>query len=109
SVSPVGDVVYLTELVEAYARVPIVDIRGKGLGEVPLPGLGAVGVEWCQPLLSTLPKGHPEKFLFTFSSLTVSPGLYCHTPGQDGIDTLQGPKERLHNAVVEDRWASSSD
>lgn len=109
TVTPVGEALYLSELVDTYARVRIADLDGKHLGEVPMPGRGAVGAELLYPGLSTLPIGHPEKFLFAFSSLTVSPGIYSHTPGQEGVETLQAPHVRLENTVVEDRWAVSAD
>lgn len=109
TVAPVGEALYLTEFVDTYARVRIVDLDGKALSEVPLPGRGAVGIERSHLMLSTLLKGHPEKFLFTFSSLTVSPGIYSHTPGHEGIETLQAPQVRLESTLVEDRWAVSAD
>jgi len=108
SVTPVGEALYLTEFVDTYARVRIVDLDGKELGEVPLPGRGAVS-ELPFPLMNLVPKEHPEKFLFGFSSLTVSPGIYSHAPGQKEIETLQAPQVRLENALVEDRWAVSAD
>ncbi|OLT01255.1 hypothetical protein BJF90_32690 [Pseudonocardia sp. CNS-004] len=37
SVTPVGDVLYLAEFVDTYARIRIVDAAGNALGEVPLP------------------------------------------------------------------------
>jgi prolyl oligopeptidase len=108
TVTPVGEVLYLTNFVDTYARVDIVDCEGQSFGEVPLPGLGAVS-ELPYPMMNLVPKGHPEKFLFGFSSLTVSPGIYSHTPGQVRIETLQAPHVRLENTVVEDRWAVSAD
>lgn len=108
TVTPVGDVLYLSELVDTYARVRIVDRDGKQLGEVPLPGPGAIG-ELPFPMSNLFPKGHPQKFLFAFSSLTVSPAIYSHTPGHDRLEVLQGPQVRLENTVVEDRWAVSTD
>src|SRR6202035_996686 len=41
TVTAVGETLYLTEFVDTYARVRIVDLDGNELGEVPLPGRGA--------------------------------------------------------------------
>jgi prolyl oligopeptidase len=108
TVTPVGEALYLTEFVDTYTHVRYLDLDGKELGEVPLPGRGAVS-ELPFALMNLLPKGHPDKFLFGFSSLTVSPGIYSHTPGHAGIETLKEPQVRLENTVVEDRWAVSAD
>lgn len=108
TLTPVGNTLYLTEFLNTYARVRIVTLDGKELGEVSLPGRGAVS-ESPFPMTNLIPKGHPEKFVFAFSSLTVSPGLYCHTPGQEGIETLQAPQVRIEGTVVEDHWAVSAD
>lgn len=108
TVTPVGEVLYLSEFVDTYSRVRIVNLDAKVLGELPLPGRGAVS-ELQFPLMNMLPKGHPQKYLFGFSSLTVSPGIYSHAPGQEGIQTLLAPKVRLANTVVEDHWAVVAD
>jgi prolyl oligopeptidase len=108
TVTPVGEALYLTEFVDTYARIRVVDLDGKALGEVPLPGRGAVS-ELPFPMMNLVQRGHPEKFLFAFSSLTVGWGIYIHTPGESRIRTLREPKVQLDNAVVEDRWAVSAD
>jgi prolyl oligopeptidase len=108
TVTAVGETLYLTELVDTYARVRILDLDGNKLGEVPLPGRGAVN-ELPFPMMNLVAKCHSSKFLFAFSSLTVSPAIYSHTPRQKEIETLQGPQERLENTIVEDRWAISAD
>jgi prolyl oligopeptidase len=108
TVTLVGDALYLTELVETYARVRIVDLNGKDLGEVPLPTCGAVS-EMPFPLMNLSPKGHPERFLFGFSSLTVSQGIYSYARGESRIEAVSEPQVRLENTVVEDRWAVSAD
>jgi len=108
AVTPVGELFYLTEFVDTYARIRIVDFDGKERGEVPLPGRGAIS-ELPFPLMNLVPKGHPEKFLFAFSSLTTSAAICCHAPGQRGIDVIAEPQVIIQNAVVEDRWAVSKD
>jgi prolyl oligopeptidase len=108
SVTPVGEMLYLSEFVDTYARVRIVDLNGKDRGTVPLPALGALS-ELPFPLMNLTPRGHSRKFLFGFSTLTSSWGIYSHTPGEEGIETLQEPRVRIENAIVEDRWAISAD
>jgi prolyl oligopeptidase len=107
SVTPVGDTIYLTELADTYARVRVVDLDGAELGQVPLPGRGALAAP-SFPLMKALPAGHPDEYLFGFSSLTESWGVYRHRPGDVGIETLKPPRVRL-DAVVEDLWATSAD
>ncbi len=107
SVTPVGDTIYLTSLADTYARVRVVGLDGADLGQVPLPGRGALA-EPSFPLMKALPSGHPDEYLFGFSSLTESWGVHRHRPGDDGIETLRSPKVRL-DAVVDDLWATSAD
>jgi prolyl oligopeptidase len=110
TVTPVGNNLYLTEFVDTYSRVRIVDSFGKPAGEVPLPTRGAVvSGSILQPILDLLPKGHPDKFIFAFSSLTVSAAIYSHTPGCPDLEMLQAPQAQLDDAVVEERWAVSTD
>jgi prolyl oligopeptidase len=108
TVTPIGEALYLTEFIDTYTRVRILDLDARVLGEVPLPSRGTVN-ELPFPLLNLIPKGHPRMFLFAFSSLTVSPGIYAHTPGHGQVETLQEPQVRLENTVVEDHWAVSTD
>jgi len=109
SITPVGDFLYLSELVDTYSRVRIVDLEGQEVGEVPLPGRGAIG-GWGQlsPLLGLIPTGHPDEYVFSFSSLTESCGIYRHRPAPTELETLQAPEVRI-DAVVEDFWANSAD
>jgi len=107
-VTPVGDLLYLTELVDTYSRVRIVNLSGEIIGEVPLPDKGAIA-ELPFPMMNLVAKGHPEEFLFSFSSLTESTGVYRHRPGNRNIDTLFAPQISIDNAIVEDHWATSAD
>jgi prolyl oligopeptidase len=108
SVTPVGDRLYVNELVDTFARIRVFDTEGEPQGEVPLPGLGAID-ELPFPLMNLSPRGHPEEFLFAYSSLTHSWGTYRHRPGDDTIETLEEPAVFLPGAVVESRWATSKD
>jgi prolyl oligopeptidase len=109
TLTPVGQWLYLTEFINTYARVRIVDLCGRWIGEVALPGHGAIVSELPFPMMNLTPRGHPAKFLFGFSSLTTSPAIYSHTPGEAGIDTIRTSQVTLENVVVEDRWATSAD
>jgi prolyl oligopeptidase len=108
TVTPVGSVLYLTQFADTYSQVRVVDLDGNHLQELPLPARGAVA-EALSPMMNVVPKGHPDRFLFSFSSLTASSGIYCHTPGHAEIETLQEPQVRLQNTEVEDHWATSKD
>jgi prolyl oligopeptidase len=103
-----GNRLYITEFVDTYARVRILDLDGALIGEVPLPGKGAIA-EQPFPLMNLAPQGHPDDLLFAFSSLTSSPGLYRYHTGSGELEVVQAPKVTLPDVVVEDRWALSPD
>ncbi len=106
SVTPIGDVLYVTEFVDTYSKVRIVDRTGADLGTVPLPGDGAVG-EPPFSVMNALPPAHTGEFVFAFATLTSSWGVYRHGP--EGLETLRPPAVTLDGAVVEDHWATSAD
>ena len=108
TVTPIGDALYLSELVDTYARVRIVDLAGSTLGTVPLPGKGALS-ELGGALMNLVPPPQPARFMFGFSSLTASPGIYSHASHERQLEILQEPRARLDEAIVEDRWAVSAD
>lgn len=108
TVTPVGDVLYLSELVDTYSRVRIVDLAGQCLGEVPLPGRGAIG-ELSFPISTLAAKLNAERFVFSYSSFTASSGIYSHAPGNALLETLQEPEVTLSSVVTEDHWSTSSD
>jgi prolyl oligopeptidase len=107
SLTPVGEQWYLSELVDTYSRIRILDQRGTVVGEVPLPGKGVVG-EHPLPYMNLVPRGDRESLIFAFSSLTASWGTYLHLAGAAEIAELEPPAVRL-DAVVEDLWAVSRD
>jgi prolyl oligopeptidase len=107
SVTAVGDFLYLHEFVDTYSRVRMVDLDGNVAGEVPLPGKGTLA-ELPFPLMTLTPQGHPDEYVFGFSSLTASWGTYRHRPGESGVETLAEPTVSI-DAVVEDLWAPSED
>ncbi|MBP2367528.1 prolyl oligopeptidase family serine peptidase [Pseudonocardia parietis] len=104
----VGELLYVSEFVDTYARVQIYDRSGTHLGEVPLPGRGAIG-EHGYPYPNLVPRGHPGEFWFPFSTLTSSWGTYRHRPGATEVEELQAPAVIVADAVVEDHWATSRD
>lgn len=107
SITLVGDCIYLSELVDTYARVRILHPNGT-LSEMPLPGPGVID-EQPFPLMNLVENGHPDEFLFLFSTLSTSLGVYCHRPGEKAFRVLQSPKIVLENTVIEDHWAVSAD
>ncbi|WP_327586920.1 prolyl oligopeptidase family serine peptidase [Nonomuraea sp. NBC_00507] len=107
-VVPVGDLLYVNEFADTYARVRIVDRTGAPRGEVPLPGRGALDQQPF-PFMALSPRGHPEEFVFAYSTLTESSGVYRHLPASDAVEVLAEPAVRLEGAVTEDRWATSAD
>lgn len=108
TITPVAGVLYLSEFVDTYARVRIVDRSGAQLGEVPLPAKGALG-EGPFPYMNLVLRGDRDSFVFSFSSLVASWGVYRHTPGDGSVTELDAPAARLADAVVEDHWATSPD
>lgn len=107
NVTVIGQQLYVTELVDTYARVRMFQADGSFVGEVSLPGRGAVA-EMPFPLMEHFAKRPSESFVFAFSSLTESWGIYSHRPGDAHTETLIPPDVRIEAAVVEDRWANSS-
>lgn len=108
SLIPIGERLYLTELLDTYARVRIFDLTGKLLEEMPLPGRGAVA-DLGFPMMELFAKQPADEFVFNFSSLTASWGTYLHRPGTSRLETLIEPKVRIENAIVEDHWGTSPD
>lgn len=108
TITAVGQQLYLTEFDDTYSRLRVIDHSGKAVTEVALPGRGALaGPSWA--LAHMLPKGHPDEYLFIFSSFVESWGVYRHRPGDDEIECLRAPAMTLPDAVVDDCWAVSED
>ncbi|MES2496005.1 MAG: prolyl oligopeptidase family serine peptidase [Pseudomonadota bacterium] len=114
-VRPVGNRLYVIETLDAYARVRIFSLGGEFLGTVPMPGRGVIsllhvpGIEVTLPLISSCMPVDSAGFIFGYSSLTTSWGLYLHEPGDAPLQTLIPPDVRIDGAVVEDRSAISFD
>jgi prolyl oligopeptidase len=107
TLTPVGDAIYLMEFVDTYSRVRVVDHQGVVKQEVHLPGKGTVA-EQPFPYQNLVPRGDRDSFVFAFSTLTASWGVYQHRPGSDAVLELDAPAVRI-DAVVDDLWATSAD
>lgn len=108
SLTPVGHHLYLSELIDTYSRVRIIELNGNIKGEVPLPGNGVVSE---QPIktMQLVSRGYLDEYLFPFSTPTQSWGVYSHRPGADTIETLKPPEVAIENTIVEDAWSVSAD
>lgn len=104
---PVGDLFYVCELVDTYARVRAIDLAGRVVQQVPLPGNGAISEQPFPYMNLARPVGH-STFLFSFSTLISSWGAYEHAPGEPQVRQLDAPKVTV-DAVVEDYWVTSTD
>ncbi|WP_026196905.1 prolyl oligopeptidase family serine peptidase [Sciscionella marina] len=106
----VGELLYVSQSIDTYARVRIFDQNGAVTGAVPLPGKGALGELPFQFLaLGQHQTGHPDEYVFAHSTLTSSWGVYRHRPGDTEIEVLRELAVTLANTVVEDLWATSRD
>jgi prolyl oligopeptidase len=106
-VLPVGDYLYLEELVDTYSHVRILNRDGSPAGEVPLPAHAALD----QPpfLFMTLSRpSHPDEYVFSYATLTRSPAICRHRPGDAAIDELR-PPDLVLDATITDHWATSPD
>ena len=99
---------YVAEFVETYSRIRVFDERGQLRGSVPLPDRGAL-VEMPFPMMNLEHRANADAFVFAFSSLTRSAGVYRHVPGGSETETLKAPERILENVVVDDYEATSED
>lgn len=107
SVTPVGEHLYLGELDRTFARVRVLDHAGGVVGEVPLPGQGAVAAPFFA--LTGLAVGAPAPdFLFAFSTPTTSWSVHRHRPDAVDVETLLAPVVSL-DAVLEEGAAPAAD
>ncbi|WP_157248322.1 prolyl oligopeptidase family serine peptidase [Nonomuraea typhae] len=107
SLTPAGEHLYLSEFDRTFARVRILDRSGAVTGELPLPGRGALAAPHFP--LTALATGTPAAdFVFAFSTLTSSWGVYRHRPGEREPETLMAPAVVL-DAVLEEEAALAPD
>ncbi len=108
SMKRVGEYFYIHEFIDTYSRVRIIDFDGTLIGEVPLPDKAALSEDYY-PIQHLIPKGQPEEFLFSYSTLLQSYGVYRYKHGNTEIETLRAPTICIDHAVIEDHWATSAD
>ncbi|VXB23504.1 Prolyl endopeptidase [Microbacterium sp. 8M] len=106
SVLPVGDALYLSEFHRTAARVRILDRDGAERGVVPLPGEGALAAPFF-PLTGLAAESRDGSFVFAFSTLTTSWGVYRHRP-EGALEVLQEPRIAI-DATAELREAIAAD
>jgi prolyl oligopeptidase len=108
SITTVGELLYLHELVDSYSRVRIFDTTGTEVGTVALPKYACIneGLFSTQHLAT---KGHPDEFLFSYSTFTQSWSVCRHVPHRSTIETLLPAVVSIDNAVIEDHWVVSKD
>lgn len=104
----IGNSLVVTGSVDTEARAWVFDRRGRELEEIPLPGNGALPSDML-PNAGTAPDGHPEEFVFLFSTPVSSPGLYRYRLGSGRVETLRAPRVDLPGTSVSLRWALSTD
>lgn len=104
----VGDRLVVTGSVDTEARAWVFDREGRELEEVPLPGGGALPDD-ALPTAASVPAGHPNEFVFRFSSPRSSPGVYRYRFGTGVLETVREPAVTMAGVTVELRWAPSAD
>jgi prolyl oligopeptidase len=107
SVTPVAESLHLSELDRTFARVRVLDLAGRVVGEVPLPGQGALAAPFFALTGLAVAAPTPD-FLFAFSTPTTSWSVHRHRPGSAGVETLLAPTVAL-DAVVEEGMAPAAD
>lgn len=103
-----GDRIFVTELDDTYSRISMFGLDGSDLGEVPLPGRGAVS-EGAFPLLNLAQPVAVDSVLFLFSTLTESWSLFEYRLPGERLCMLIPPAITLADAEVIDCWATSRD
>ncbi|PIJ05600.1 hypothetical protein BMH30_14670, partial [Leucobacter sp. OLES1] len=106
AITPVGDRLLLHGFDRTVAFVRILGLDGRELpGEprrVPLPGEGAIGSPFfaLTALAATPPASERDGYVFAFSTLTTSWGVYRYLPASGTLETLRAPGIEL-DATVE--------
>ncbi|MEV4107804.1 prolyl oligopeptidase family serine peptidase [Nonomuraea sp. NPDC049695] len=111
-VTLVGDRLVLGELVDTVSRVRILDLDGKELGEVPLPGQGSVSsIAQGVVALGVMDQvvGCEDAITFGYTSYTQSPTVYHYELESGALTALQGGRHTLPGLVTSRVWATSKD
>ncbi|MFH8983986.1 prolyl oligopeptidase family serine peptidase [Streptomyces varsoviensis] len=104
----IGGRLVVTGSVDTEARAWVFDRDGTELEEVPLSGAGAFPND-ALPHNALTPDGHPDEFVFLYSTPLSSPGLYRYRLGSGRVETVRAPRVTLPGAEVSLRWAESRD
>ncbi|GAA3252384.1 prolyl oligopeptidase family serine peptidase [Nonomuraea helvata] len=107
-----GDRLVLGELVDTVSRVRILDLDGKELGEVPLPGQGSVSsIAQGVVALGVMDQvvGCEDAITFGYTSYTQSPTVYHYELESGALTVLQGGRNTLPGLVTSRVWATSED
>lgn len=89
-ITPVGHTLYLSGFDQTAAKVLVLDRDGSELGAVPLPANGAIHASFFT-LTGLAQTAYGGEFLFAFSTLTTSWGVYLHRHGEAGLETVVAP------------------
>ncbi|VVE14064.1 Prolyl endopeptidase [Pandoraea horticolens] len=108
SVFPIGNELYVTGHVDTYSSVRRFPMSGRDPVAIPLPWKGAI-LEAPFPLMRVVSFQPTDAYVFGFSSLTESRGIYRYRSGTDHFETLAAPVVCLDGAVVDDHWAVAND
>ena len=116
SVEGVGDRLVVTRLVNTYAELRILDVDGRVLDEVELPGEGAVSqfaLIGHYQVPSPWPGGNISPgegdFTFVFSTLTRSPAVYRYDLDARSLEELRAPAFSHDDFVTRDATAIAPD
>lgn len=114
AITPVGDRLLLHGFDRTVAFLRILGLDGRELpGEpnrVPLPGEGAIGAPFfaLTALAANPPARDRDGYVFAFSTLTTSWGVYRYLPALGALETLRAPEIEL-DATVEFAHANAPD
>lgn len=114
AITPVGDRLLLHGFDRTVAFVRILGLDGREMpgepGRVPLPGEGAIGSPFfaLTALAANPPASERDGYVFAFSTLTTSWGVYRYLPASGTLETLRAPGIEL-DATVELAHASALD
>jgi prolyl oligopeptidase len=106
SVHAVASHLYLLGFDSTYATLRVMG-PDRDVVTLPLPGDGAIAQPGF-PMMALASAGHPEEFIFSFSTFVSSWATYRHRPGAAELELLK-PAEITLDAAVSDYWATSAD
>lgn len=99
-----GDRLLLTYEKDAADHVEVFSLKGEPLGEVPLPGLGSVGL--------SSDKKSPDEVFYAFTSFTSPSTIYSYNPAKGTTKVIGKPEIKgvnLDDYVTEQVFYTSKD